>query len=494
MALQSELDKYTRNFVLKSLQVIVQSRMGEKCRYTVKENSSLEWFTLPIPDIPELSAVARKTLGSGPVLAQPVNVEISLKTKENNAYIFLEVWSLSLDVDNCDPDVKVSSTLYGRMTSALKSIICVSRVAPAYRLAQRQKKDDFQIHYQYKVGPPNLGILMEDVQTRRIGAVATPMGTIQVTFSYTTKPQMPQQPRSGIPLFPKIDHFSEPSLGQVSEPKPCNRKFRNPTSVEDLRYLDSQEKQDTFNSTFSTSPPEGTVCSLSPPPPLAPLPQINEASATLTDSIDGLEEKADATSGKEKKKKKRKETAKKSPQMEPVPVRSVFMDVGVQPVPSEKAEEVPFATLMAGLSETESSVDDDTSDISCQEEEKEGERGKKKEEVEAKSKEKSDDDDDSGAEEGEEEGERSNSPSDDSFVMLESPFREAGPAMDLGQFFHQMQLAPMAQLSMMEQTTVRTEDFLKDVKEQIDRYAALQPHFDKFVKSLGRPKDDSDSD
>jgi hypothetical protein len=56
----------------------------------------------------EVTAVVRKTLGSGPLLGQPVNVEISLKKKENNGYIFLEVWSISLDSDSKDPDVKVS--------------------------------------------------------------------------------------------------------------------------------------------------------------------------------------------------------------------------------------------------------------------------------------------------------------------------------------------------------------------------------------------------
>ena len=40
---KKELDRYTRNFVMKTLQVIVQSRMGEKCKYTAKENSGLEW-------------------------------------------------------------------------------------------------------------------------------------------------------------------------------------------------------------------------------------------------------------------------------------------------------------------------------------------------------------------------------------------------------------------------------------------------------------------
>ena len=43
---KKDLDRYTRNFVMKSLQVIVQSRMGEKCKYTAKENSGLEWVSL----------------------------------------------------------------------------------------------------------------------------------------------------------------------------------------------------------------------------------------------------------------------------------------------------------------------------------------------------------------------------------------------------------------------------------------------------------------
>ena len=45
--------------------------------------------------------------------------------------------------------------------------------------------------------------------------------------------------------------------------------------MEDLRFLESQEKQDTFNTMFSTSPPEG----MSPP-----MPQIQEL---IKDGLDG---------------------------------------------------------------------------------------------------------------------------------------------------------------------------------------------------------------
>ncbi|KAL8587659.1 hypothetical protein ACOMHN_045348 [Nucella lapillus] len=436
MALQTELDKYTRNF-----------------------------FTIPIPDIPELSAVARKTLGTGPVLAQPVCVEISLKMKENNAYIFLELWSLTLDVENCEPDVKVSiSTLYGRMTSALKSILSISRVAPAYRLAQRQKKDDFQIHYQYSLGPPNVSLLCENVQNRRIGQVVTPAGAILVNLAYTTKPQMPQQTKPGVPLHPKIDHFSEPRTHQASEPKPCNRKFRNPTSVEDLQNLNYQ--QDTFNSTFSTSPPDGYVCSVSPPP----LPQIDEASVTLSDSVDGGHKKQE-----------------KSPDVDPLDAylrNPFFHDDGNPPVQIEKPEDCPFASLMAGLSvpDADASLDETISDTSSNEE-KEGE---------GKGKEKKEESEDSEEEE-EEEEKRNDSPGSSSYVMvppMESPFQDTDNPTTLGEFYREMQKASLAQLSMCEQHTVSTDDFLADIKSQIDEFAAKQPEIDKFLKSLPKDKEE----
>lgn len=86
--------------------------------------------------------------------------------------------------------------------------------------------DQYSFCSRYTVGPPNLSLLGEDMQTRRIAAVATPVGTISVSLSYTTNLQMPYKVRKGTMFHVKDDHFSQPSVGHFSEPKPCNRKFR----------------------------------------------------------------------------------------------------------------------------------------------------------------------------------------------------------------------------------------------------------------------------
>ena len=66
----------------------------------------------------------------------------------------------------------------------------------------------------------------------------------------------------------------------------------------------------------------------------------------------------------------------------------------------------------------------------------------------------------------------------------ESPFRDTDPASDLGQFYREMQLAPQAPLSMCQDHTVGFEEYLADIKGQIEEYTAKQPNFDKFVKSI----------
>ena len=64
----------------------------------------------------------------------------------------------------------------------------------------------------------------------------------------------------------------------------------------------------------------------------------------------------------------------------------------------------------------------------------------------------------------------------------EFPFADTDPTTDLGQFYREMQSAP--QLSMCEEHTVGFDEYLADIKGQIDRYTACQPNFEKFVKSI----------
>jgi Autophagy-related protein 13 len=89
----------------------------------------------------------------------PLCVEISLQTVEGDKMI-LEVWSLNLHTEQCDPTVRATYTVYSRMGILLKSLISVTRVLPSYKLSRRQSTDSYNIYYRIYVGEPqvhNLG-------------------------------------------------------------------------------------------------------------------------------------------------------------------------------------------------------------------------------------------------------------------------------------------------------------------------------------------------
>ena len=56
----------------------------------------------------------------------------------------LECWSLVLN-DICDPGAKIHYAVYNRLGLLLKSLICVSRVTPAYRIARHQLGADYRV-------------------------------------------------------------------------------------------------------------------------------------------------------------------------------------------------------------------------------------------------------------------------------------------------------------------------------------------------------------
>lgn len=462
---KKELDRYNRNFVMKTLQVIVQSRCGEKSKYTAKENSGLEWFSLPIPDLQELTAVARKTLGSGPLLTNPINVEISLKKKESNNYIFLEVWSVSLDTESKDPDVKISSGVYSRMSQALKSVLVVTRAAHGSRVAQRQREDDYQLHYQFYVGNPNIELLGEEVKTVHVAAATTPSGTIRVKLAFTNSPHVPAKTikKQSQLVDIKDDHFSHPNSIHISEPKPCNRKFRNPKSVEDLRYLESLEKQDACTTNFfSTSPPEG----FSPP-----LPRISEIITSTQDSLDGQKNR---TQNFEDPFSKYQSSA-------------LFTHIVGTVVQLERPEDRPFAVLLDGLPLASADTSSETLSECSDTEDKDGDKETAEEE-----------EDFNDASEHLDIGIRSESPVSNDFVMLpplDLPFANSTPMTDLGQlgqFYREMQMAankPIGQL-----TTPVNQAYLEDLMGQIEKYDKEQPRHLQFLKSISKEEEElSDS-
>lgn len=96
--LYKDLDKFTRYFIIKTVQVIVQSRIGENKRIKTdcKPNGN-DWFNINITDIAEVSERTKAALDSDGLSIKTnwrVCCEISLKTNDGGAVV-LEHWIIS---------------------------------------------------------------------------------------------------------------------------------------------------------------------------------------------------------------------------------------------------------------------------------------------------------------------------------------------------------------------------------------------------------------
>ena len=71
-----------------------------------------------------------------------------------------------------DPSVKVTHTVYNRMSLLLKSLVTVARVTPAYRLSRRQGADSYVICYRVFLGDSHSGPDLGDgALTAKVGQV-----------------------------------------------------------------------------------------------------------------------------------------------------------------------------------------------------------------------------------------------------------------------------------------------------------------------------------
>uniref|UniRef100_A0A8C9ZK00 Autophagy-related protein 13 n=1 Tax=Sander lucioperca TaxID=283035 RepID=A0A8C9ZK00_SANLU len=180
---KKDLDKFIKFFALKTVQVIVQARLGEKiCTRSSSSPTGSDWFNLAIKDIPEVTHEAKKALaGQLPGIGRSMCVEISLKTSEGDS-MELETWCLEMN-EKCDKDIKVSYTVYNRLSVLLKSLLAITRVTPAYKLSRKQGHD-YVILYRIYFGEVQLSGLGEGFQTVRVGVVGTPVGTITLSCAY----------------------------------------------------------------------------------------------------------------------------------------------------------------------------------------------------------------------------------------------------------------------------------------------------------------------
>ncbi|XP_023673121.1 autophagy-related protein 13 isoform X2 [Paramormyrops kingsleyae] len=254
---KKDLDKFIKFFALKTVQVIVQARLGEKiCTRSSSSPTGSDWFNLAIKDIPEVTHEAKKALaGQLPGIGRSMCVEISLKTSEGDS-MELETWCLEMN-ERCDKDIKVSYTVYNRLSLLLKSLLAITRVTPAYKLSRKQGHD-YVILYRIYFGEVQLAGLGEGFQTVRVGLVGTPTGTITLSCAYRTNLAFmsARQIERTMPIMGIIiDHFN------VGHMHPCN--YRAAGEEEGVPYPVLEDSQEVCTTSFSTSPPSQCVFTVS---------------------------------------------------------------------------------------------------------------------------------------------------------------------------------------------------------------------------------------
>ncbi|XP_021571854.1 autophagy-related protein 13 isoform X4 [Carlito syrichta] len=252
---RKDLDKFIKFFALKTVQVIVQARLGEKiCTRSSSSPTGSDWFNLAIKDIPEVTHEAKKALaGQLPAVGRSMCVEISLKTSEGDS-MELEIWCLEMN-EKCDKEIKVSYTVYNRLSLLLKSLLAITRVTPAYRLSRKQGHE-YVILYRIYFGEVQLNGLGEGFQTVRVGTVGTPVGTITLSCAYrinlafmSTRQFERTPPIMGI----IIDHFVDRPFPSSSPMHPCN--YRTAGEDAGVTYPSVEDSQEVCTTSFSTSPP-----------------------------------------------------------------------------------------------------------------------------------------------------------------------------------------------------------------------------------------------
>lgn len=179
-------------------------------------------FNLAVKDLPEVFTETKKVFtGSTLLIGQHVCVELSLQTAEGETMV-LETWSIGMS-DSLDPNTRVSYTVYNRMSILLKSLICVSRATPAYKLSRKQSAETYVICYRVYMGEPQVYHLGDGFVSQRIGMVPTPLGTIVSTVMFRTKLLFSPHVSRDLSVDLKDDHFKpdfSPSR-KANAPRPC---------------------------------------------------------------------------------------------------------------------------------------------------------------------------------------------------------------------------------------------------------------------------------
>ncbi|XP_050360427.1 autophagy-related protein 13 homolog isoform X1 [Nymphalis io] len=234
-----KLFKFTKILTLKVAQIVVQSRQGKKIAHdcnVIKPSddgpppspTSLQWFNLSIPDMPEVNTDTKRVINGEVIeaLANVLCIEIFLRTSDGDEMV-IELWTVRM-APGCDISISSVSTIYYRMSIMLKSTLSISRITPAYKLSRLQNKESYIISHKIYGGKPNLDLLGEKHKTIKVSELHTPIGTIQIEVVYRTKMTILPEDRKPIEknvlttsggIMIKSDHFPKESPRKYYEKK-----------------------------------------------------------------------------------------------------------------------------------------------------------------------------------------------------------------------------------------------------------------------------------
>lgn len=215
---RKDLDKFTKYLVYKCVQIIVQSRSGEKTNTQSKLFSSgSDWFNLSIRDDPNVVVQIRDVYAGGSITnGKKICLDVSLTTMEGEEML-LETWDIEMN-ETCDPTSRVLHSVYGRIGLLLKTLVATSRALPAYRLSRRQCPDSYAIRHDIYVGQARSAA--GDGYIRRIvGLVPTPVGTVALSVAYRTRFVLsPKQRRAANDSMQDFrdDHYRQDSFSAAN--------------------------------------------------------------------------------------------------------------------------------------------------------------------------------------------------------------------------------------------------------------------------------------
>lgn len=272
----TDLEKYTRYFIHKAIQVIVQSRLGLEKIHTRCDPGGNDFFNLAIKDYKDVTETVTKCLDSIDdtsdqkkfTIKKEWNIccEISLKNSEGDSMV-LEYWLFSNEVlltsTSTVPAPEDIYNVYNRMCLLLKSIAVLTRAAPAYRVSSSgQSAETFIVCYRvFNADKEALRRLAEKTTKKKfatpvkLGTIVNYISSLSVSLVYRTtmtsgkgKTSITGSQSQDSDLMPglKADHFSrenieESKLGASStsqaKPLPSSTSLTSPLFTEGPRKV-----------------------------------------------------------------------------------------------------------------------------------------------------------------------------------------------------------------------------------------------------------------